>query len=104
MNLDLKLQASEDPGFQSQITAVFPKGLSQEVRKDTGEGGQSQVTPSLAEELGFNCRANEKLAENSEQGVFPGCHERMGYRENLKEHRKVASEVQTGERGGLPFC
>lgn len=34
MNLDLKLQISEDPGFQSQITAVFPKRLSQEVHKE----------------------------------------------------------------------
>lgn len=32
MNLDLKLQTSENPGIQSQIIAVFPKGLSQQVQ------------------------------------------------------------------------
>lgn len=32
VNLDLRLQTSEDPGIQSQIIAVFPQDLSQQIQ------------------------------------------------------------------------
>lgn len=80
MNLDLKLQTAEDFGSQGQIIAMFPKGLSQQVRDDIGEGCQSQITLSHGEELGFYSRANEKLAEDSEKGILLGCHGRMDLR------------------------
>ena len=60
MNVDrkqLRLQSSEDLELQGQ---VFPASFSQPVQVDRGEGGQSQITPSHGEELGFHSRATEK--------------------------------------------
>lgn len=59
---------------------MFSGGPSQQVRDDPGEGGQGQVPLSHGEELGFYSRANEKLEEDSDQGIPPGCHGRMDFR------------------------